>query len=233
MHIVITGANRGIGLELTSQYLARGDTVHAGVREPERAEQLRALAAGSDGRLLIAACDVASDASVRAFVAAVSGSVDLLINNAGVRIEADELATLDLEAANRIFQVNALGALRVTRGLLPLLRRGEHPEDRHGKIANISSNLGSIGENTTGGSYGYRMSKAALNMATRSLAQDLRPEGIVAVALSPGWVQTDMGGPEAPTPVAESAAGLIAVIDRLTMADSGGFFDFRSRRIPW
>jgi NAD(P)-dependent dehydrogenase (short-subunit alcohol dehydrogenase family) len=162
---------------------------------------------------------------VRAFVAAVSGSVDLVLNNAGVRSEADELATLDLEAANRIFQVNALGALRVTRGLLPLLR--------HGKIANISSNMGSIGENSAGGSYGYRMSKAALNMATRSLAQDLRPEGIVAVALSPGWVQTDMGGPEAPTSVTESAAGLIAVIDRFTMVDSGGFFDFRSRRIPW
>ena len=225
MHIIITGANRGIGLELTGQYLARGDTVHVGVREPGRAEQLRALAAGRDGRLFIDACDVTSDASVRAFVAAVSGSVDVLINNAGVRSKADELQALDLEAANRTFQVNALGTLRVTRGLLPLLR--------HGKIANISSNMGSIGENSSGGSYGYRMSKAALNMATRSLAQDLRPEGIVAVALSPGWVQTDMGGPEAPTLVAESAAGLIAVIDRLTMADSGEFFDFRRRRIPW
>ncbi len=228
MHIVITGANRGIGLELAGQYLARGDTVHAGVREPGRAVQLTGLALRSDGRLLIDACDVASDASVRAFVAAVTGSVDVLINNAGARSEADELATLDLEAADRIFQVNALGALRVTRGLLPLLRRANHP-----KIANISSNMGSIDENNTGGSYGYRMSKAALNMATRSLAQDLRPEGIVAVALSPGWVQTDMGGPEAPTPVAESAAGLIAVIDRLTPADGGGFLDFRSRRIPW
>ncbi|WP_395818437.1 SDR family oxidoreductase [Archangium minus] len=92
--------------------------------------------------------------------------------------------------------------------------------------------LGSI-DNTSGGAYGYRMSKAALNMASRSLAQDLRDEGIVTVVLSPGWVRTDMGGSDAPTPVTESAAGLIGVIDRLTPRDSGGFFDFRGERIPW
>jgi len=228
MRIVITGANRGIGLELVRQYLARGDSVHAGVRTPERSGELAALVEPSGGRLRIHACDVALETSVRAFAASVTEPVELLINNAGVRSRPDELAGLDLEDAARTFQVNALGMLRVTSALLPLLRRS-----RGAKIANISSGLSSIQDNTSGGAYGYRMSKAALNMASRSLAQDLREEGIITVAISPGWVQTDMGGADAPTPVTESAAGLIGVIDRLTLQDSGGFFSFRGERIAW
>jgi NAD(P)-dependent dehydrogenase (short-subunit alcohol dehydrogenase family) len=226
MHIVITGANRGLGLELTRQYLVRGDSVHAGVRAPEAAGALAALADASGSRLRIGACDVAREESVRAFAAQVSGPLDVLVNNAGVRSRPDELDELD--AAAQMLEVNALGALRVTRALLPLLRRAPHA-----KVANVSSGLGSIADNTSGGAYGYRMSKAALNMATRSLAQDLAADGIVAVALSPGWVQTDMGGASAPTPVAESAAGLLQVIDRLTLQESGGFLDFRGERLAW
>jgi len=228
MRIVITGANRGIGLELVRQYLARGDSVHAGVRVPERSGELAALVAPSGGRLRIHACDVALETSVRTFAAEVTEPVELLINNAGVRSRPDALAGLDLEDAARTFQVNALGMLRVTRALLPMLRRS-----RGAKIANLSSGLSSIHDNTSGGAYGYRMSKVALNMASRSLAQDLREEGIVTVAISPGWVQTDMGGADAPTPVTESAAGLIGVIDRLTLQDSGGFFSFRGEHIAW
>jgi NAD(P)-dependent dehydrogenase (short-subunit alcohol dehydrogenase family) len=229
MNIVITGANRGIGLELTRQYLARGDSVHAGVRTPERSGELAALVESSSGRLRITACDVALETSVRAFAAAVTGPVDLLINNAGVRSRerVDVLEELNLDDAARTFEVNALGPLRVTGALLPMLRRA-----RGAKVAHIGSGLGSIG-NTSGGAYGYRMSKAALNMASHTMAHDLRAEGIVAVVLSPGWVRTDMGGSEAPTAVTESAAGLIGVIDRLTPQDSGGFFDFRGERIPW
>jgi NAD(P)-dependent dehydrogenase (short-subunit alcohol dehydrogenase family) len=171
---------------------------------------------------------VASDASVRAFAAAVTEPVELLINNAGVRSRPDGLEGLDLDDVARTFQVNALGMLRVTSALLPLLRRA-----RGAKIANISSGLSSLHDNTSGGAYGYRMSKAALNMASRSLATDLRDEGLVAVAISPGWVQTDMGGSDAPTPVAESAAGLIRVIDGLTLQDSGSFFDYRGERLSW
>ncbi|WP_257448327.1 SDR family oxidoreductase [Archangium lipolyticum] len=226
MKIVITGANRGIGLELVRQYLARGDSVHAGVRTPESAGELAALVEPSGGRLRISACDVALETSVRAFADSVNGPVDLLINNAGMRNRPDDLD--QLEDAARTFEVNALGPLRVTRALLPMLRRA-----RGAKIANISSGLGSIHDNTTGGAYGYRMSKAALNMASRSLAQDLRGEGIVTVVLSPGWVQTDMGGTDAPTPVAESVAGLLSLIDRLTPEDSGSFFGFRGERIAW
>ncbi|MFP2905287.1 SDR family oxidoreductase [Pyxidicoccus sp. 3LFB2] len=228
MNLVITGANRGIGLELTRQSLARGNTVHAGAREPAQARELTALAGASGGRLHVHALDVANDESVRAFTAALTGPVDLLINNAGLRTRRDDLEDLSLEDALRMIQVNALGALRVTRALVPRLR-----EARGARIASLSSGLGSIADNTSGGGYGYRMSKAALNMATRSLAQDLRDAGLIAVAISPGWVKTDMGGESAPTQVSESAAGLLAVLDRLTPRDSGGFFDFRGERIAW
>jgi NAD(P)-dependent dehydrogenase (short-subunit alcohol dehydrogenase family) len=228
MKIVITGANRGIGLELTRQYLARGDSVYAGARTPGRARELAALLAPSGGRLQLHACDVSLEASVRTFASTVSEPIDVLINNAGVRSRPDSLEALDLDDAARTFQVNALGALRVTSALLPMLRRSAGA-----KIANISSGLGSIADNGSGGSYGYRMSKAALNMASRSLAQDLRAEGLIAVVLSPGWVQTDMGGTEAPTPVAESATGLISLIDRLTLQDSGTFLNFRGEPIAW
>ncbi|NBD08427.1 MULTISPECIES: SDR family oxidoreductase [Corallococcus] len=230
MRIVITGANRGMGLELARQYLARGDSVHAGVREPERAAELAALAESSGGRLRIHPCDVALDASVRAFASAVAEPVDLLINNAGIRnrVRADGIEELDLDDAARVFQVNALGALRVTGALLPLLRRGQGA-----RVVSVSSGLSSIGDNTSGGAYGYRMSKAALNMAARSMAHDLKGDGIISVVLSPGWVRTDMGGASAPTPVAESVAGLIGIIDRLAPGDSGSFMDFRGERIGW
>ena len=228
MHIVLTGVNRSIGLELTRQYLARGDTVFAGTRTPQQATELTALQAASAGRLHIHACDVADNASVRAFAAAVTQPVDVLINNAGMRVRPDALEPLDLVGTARAIDVNALGALRVTAALLPALRRA-----RGAKLASIASGLGSIADNTSGGSYGYRMSKAALNMATRSLAQDLRAEGIAAVVLSPGWVQTDMGGASAPTRVEESAAELITVLDRLTLKQSGSFLDFRGARLDW
>jgi NAD(P)-dependent dehydrogenase (short-subunit alcohol dehydrogenase family) len=228
MQVVITGANRGIGLELVRQYLARGDSVHAGVRTPDRSGALTALVEPAAGRLRIDACDVGLETRVRSFAAAVTEPIDVLINNAGVRSRPDELDELDLDGALRMLHVNALGPLRVARALLPMLRRA-----CRAKIANIGSGLGSIGNNNEGGAYGYRMSKAALNMATRSLAHDLRGDGILAVVLSPGWVQTDMGGSDAPTPVADSAAGLIKVIDRLDMQDSGGYFGFQGERIPW
>ncbi|RKH44873.1 SDR family oxidoreductase [Corallococcus sicarius] len=228
MNLVITGANRGIGLELTRQSLAQGDTVHAGTRDPAQAQELTALVGDSGGRLHVHALDVTSDESVRAFAAALTGPVELLINNAGLRTRRDDLEDLSLEDALQMLQVNALGTLRVTRAVLPRLR-----EARGAKIASLSSGLGSIADNTSGGGYGYRMSKAALNMATRSLAQDLRGEGIISVAISPGWVQTDMGGASAPTPVSESAVGLLAVIGRLSLQDSGSYFDFRGERIAW
>ncbi len=228
MNLVITGANRGIGLELVRQYLERGDIVHAGVREPAKATELAALAERAGGRLHVAACDVADETSVRAFAAAVPGPVHLLVNNAGMRLRPDGLEDLDADALLRTFRVNAVGPLLLTRALLPRLR-----EAKGAKVASLGSGLGSIADNTSGDAYGYRMSKAALSMATRSLAQDLRADDILAVVVSPGWVKTDMGGPEAPLSVSESTAGLIALLDGLTPEQSGGFFDYRGERLAW
>jgi len=228
MNLVITGANRGIGLELVRQYLERGDSVHAGVRDPASAAELAALVASSGGRLQLGACEVSDEASVRSFAAGVKGPVHLLLNNAGMRQRPDQLEDLDAAATLRTFQVNALGPLLLTRALLPQLRQA-----KGAKVANLGSGLGSIADNASGGVYGYRMSKAALGMATRSLAQDLKADGILAVVLSPGWVKTDMGGPEAPLTVAQSAAGLIAFLDALTPQQSGGFFDYGGEPLTW
>jgi NAD(P)-dependent dehydrogenase (short-subunit alcohol dehydrogenase family) len=228
MNVVITGANRGIGLELVRQYLTRGDTVHAGVRDPASAAELTALGQQHESRLRVTVCDVADEASVRAFAAGVRGPVHLLVNNAGMRHRPDGLEELDPRTVLRTFQVNALGPLLLTRALRPQLR-----EARGAKVASLGSGLGSISDNTSGDAYGYRMSKAALSMATRSLAQDLREDGILAVVVSPGWVKTDMGGPEAPLSVTESAAGLVALLERLTPQQSGGFFDYRGERLAW
>ncbi|WP_426749716.1 SDR family oxidoreductase [Myxococcus sp. Y35] len=228
MNVVITGANRGIGLELVRQCLSRGDVVHAGARAPERAMALAALGRDARDRLHVHALDVADEASVRAFAAALPAPVHLLINNAGVRSRPDELSDLDGDDLTRTFQVNAVAAPRMTLALLPRLRAAGGA-----KVANLSSNLGSITDNSWGGAYGYRMSKAALNMATRSLGHDLKEDGILAFALSPGWVQTDMGGSDAPTEVETSVAGLLEVLSRLGPEDTGGFFDFEGKRIPW
>lgn len=227
MRFVITGANRGIGLELARQIAARGDFVEAGAREPEAAAELRAIAAREPARVRVHTCDVASDTSVRAFASAVGEvAVDVLINNAGVKGKRQALEDLDLEDAIRAIDTNALGAVRVTRALLPSLRRGAGR-----RVAHISSGLGSISDNTTGDAYAYRMSKAALNMASKSMAVDLRGEGIISVVLNPGWVKTDMGGPSAPTPVEESVRRMLGIIDALTLEQSGSFIDYRGHTI--
>jgi len=227
MRFVITGANRGIGLELARQVAARGDFVEAGARDPGAAAGLQVIAEREPARVRVHTCDVASDTSVRAFAAAVGDvAVDVLINNAGVKGKRQPLAELDFEDAIRTIDTNALGAVRVTRALLPNLFRGEGK-----RVAHISSGLGSIADNTTGDAYAYRMSKAALNMASRSMAVDLRGEGIISVVLNPGWVKTDMGGPSAPTEVEESVRRMLGIINGLTLEQSGSFIDYRGHTI--
>lgn len=227
MRFVITGANRGIGLEFSRQLAARGDFVEAGARDPGSAAELLAIAAREPARVRVHTCDVASDTSVRAFASAVGeAAVDVLINNAGVKGKRQPLEELDLEDAIRTIDTNALGALRVTRAFLPHLRCGTGK-----RIAHITSNLASISDNTTGNAYAYRMSKVALNMASKSMAVDLRGEGIISVVLSPGWVKTDMGGPSAPTEVEESVRRMLGIIDALTPEQSGSFIDYRGHTI--
>lgn len=224
MQIAITGANRGIGLELTRQVLLRGETVHAGVRRAGAAGEMIAAAAGAVGTLRVVECDVTLDSKVDAFAAALPDRIDLLINNAGIRTDGDALEQLDLGDAARVYEVNALGPLRVTRRLL---------QADAARVVNITSAPASLHDNATGGAYGYRMSRAALNRATRTLARELARHSVLAVARSSGWVRTDMGGERAPLDVDESAAGLHCVIDGLTLEHAGGYFDHRGAPIAW
>ena len=226
MRFVVTGANRGIGLEFVRQLTGRGEDVDATAREPEEAPELQAMVRPGV-QLRIHRLDVADDTSVAAFAEQLSsGPVDVLINNAGVSgVKGGEL--IDPADILRVFNVNAVGTLRVVRALLPRLREGKGK-----KIADITSQLGSIAE-ASGGRYAYRLSKTALNMATRLLAEDLRGEGFRTVALHPGWVQTRMGGTAAPVPPEQSIRGMLRLIDGLTADQSGRTFDFQGREIPW
>jgi NAD(P)-dependent dehydrogenase (short-subunit alcohol dehydrogenase family) len=226
MRFVVTGANRGIGLEFVKQLTARGEEVDATARDPGDAPELQAVALPGV-RLRIHRLDVADDASVAAFAEQLApGPVDVLINNAGVSgVKGGEL--IDPPDILRVLNVNAVGTLRVVRALLPRLREGTGR-----KIVNLTSKLGSIAE-ATGGRYAYRSSKAAVNMATKLLAEDLRGEGFRTVALHPGWVQTRMGGGAAPVPPEQSIRGMLRIIDGLTAEQSGRTFDFQGREIPW
>lgn len=227
----MTGANRGIGLELVRQLRDRGDHVEACARAPERARELQALAGD---RVRIHALDVTDAATVRAVANALTDvALDLVLNVAGVyggpRQSLAQMAEdLELRDVADTFDVNAMGALRVAVALLPHLRRGKAK-----KLVHLTSGMGSISDNTSGGYYAYRMSKAALNMMSRSLAVDLRPEGIASYVINPGWVQTDMGGAGAPTPVADSVRGILREIDRATLDDSGEFLNWRGNRYAW
>jgi NAD(P)-dependent dehydrogenase (short-subunit alcohol dehydrogenase family) len=230
MRVVVTGANRGIGLALATSYGERGEEVHATARKPDEAHALRELAArlGGPGHVQIHQLDVTDDAQARRLGDELARQpVDLLINNAGVSSSYQSLPTLDFKEILEAFNVNALGALRVARALLPQLRAA------NGKIINVSSTMGSIGDNSSGRAYGYRMSKAALNMATKNLALELARTGVITITINPGWVQTDMGGSSAPVPVQKSAANIIALADRLTPADNGKFLHAEDRELPW
>jgi NAD(P)-dependent dehydrogenase (short-subunit alcohol dehydrogenase family) len=230
--ILITGASRGLGLGLVRLWLEAGHRVVALAREPERSAGLRELVSRHGDLLLWRACDVADEASVEAARAAVESrceALDVLVNNAGVYgPRGDTLETLDMGEMQRVFEVNALGALRVTRAFRPLLARGEQP-----RVALMSSLMGSIEDNGSGGSWAYRLSKAALNMAGRNLAHELSATGILTVVLHPGWVRTDMGGAGAPLGIEEAVADLAATIERAGPEQDGRFLDRQGVPLPW
>jgi NAD(P)-dependent dehydrogenase (short-subunit alcohol dehydrogenase family) len=226
MRSVVTGASRGIGLELVRQLLERGDQVHAAVRDPDAASGLRELAGD---RLRVHRLDVLEAGSVAALAAALGGApVDLLVNNAGVYGGSRQhLPDIDFEDAVRTYRVNALGPLRVAVALLPNLRAAR------GKVIQVTSGMGSITDNKSGSFYAYRMSKAALNMMSRTMAVDLRGAGVASAVINPGWVKTDMGGPGAPTSVEESVRGMLREIDAFTLENTGAFLDWKGRPYPW
>ena len=216
--ILITGANRGIGLELSRQLADRGDEVIAVCRTSSK--QLNDL-----NLRVIEGVDVNDDDSLKGLRARTGdGGLDWLINNAGI-LSVESLDSLDFEAMERQFRVNALGPLRVTRALLPVLGEGS-------KVGIITSRMGSIEDNTSGGYYGYRMSKAAVNMAGMSLARDLSERRIAVALLHPGMVATDMTGGRGIQP-SQSASGLIARMDALDMTGTGSFWHAEGERLPW
>jgi NAD(P)-dependent dehydrogenase (short-subunit alcohol dehydrogenase family) len=227
--VVITGAGRGIGAELTRQSVAAGDQVVACPRSEDAPE----LDPDTRRRARVVPMDVADERSItRAAkeIAAQLQAVDLLIHNAGVYPREDvSFDRLDPASLVRAFQVNALGPLRVTAALLPLLRSG-----RERRVAALTSRMGSIDDNRSGGSYAYRMSKAALNMAVRNLAHELGREGFVVVAIHPGWVRTRMGGEErAPLPLDQAAAEVLRLARTADRALSGAMLGPGGERIPW
>jgi NAD(P)-dependent dehydrogenase (short-subunit alcohol dehydrogenase family) len=216
---IVTGANRGIGLQLCQALKERGYNVTALCRQPSDA--LTDL-----GITVHANYDVTDGAAIDAFARTVDPrTVDLLINNAGI-LEGMTLDDLDLESVRRQFEVNALGPLRVTRSLLPALKEGA-------KIALMTSRMGSIADNDSGGSYGYRMSKAALNAAGMSLARDLHARGIAVAILHPGYVKTDMTGQSGLIDADESVAGLLQRIDELNLGNTGTFWHTQGEILPW
>jgi NAD(P)-dependent dehydrogenase (short-subunit alcohol dehydrogenase family) len=216
---LVTGANRGIGLELCRLLHDRGDTVIAACRHASA--DLRAL-----GVRVEADVDVASDASVSALAKRMQNTtIDLLVHSAGI-LTHETLDALDVDAIRRQLEVNALGPLRVTAALLPSLARGA-------KVAILTSRMGSIADNTSGAYYGYRMSKAAVNMAGVSLARDLAPRGIAVALLHPGFVRTEMTGGNGNVGPREAARDLVARIDALTPETSGTFWHASGERLPW
>lgn len=216
---LITGANRGIGFELARQLKERGDEVVAACRRAS--DELKAL-----GVRVIEDVDVTSDASVGALADALDGTkIDVLINNAGI-LEGDDLPGLDFASVERQLQVNAIGPLRVTKGLMNRFARPT-------KVAIITSRMGSIADNDSGRMYGYRMSKAAVNAAGRSLARDLAHCDVAVALLHPGFVQTEMTGGRGNVTAAESAAGLIARIDALSLETTGKFLHANGEELPW
>lgn len=221
--VLITGANRGIGLELARQYSADGWQVIGTARRPDAADELRNL------DVTVMQLDVTDQASVEQLAGDLEGqTIDVLINNAGILPMVRSISEIDFEEFNQTMAVNTVGPIRVTQALLPNLRAGEMK-----KIINTTSIIGSISRKTSGGFYGYSESKAALNMFTRSLAGELRSEGFICIVIHPGWVQTDMGGPSAPVSVANSASGIRSVIENLTAEGNGEFWTFDGQHIPW
>lgn len=217
-NVLITGTNRGIGLELARQYQARGDKVVAVCRTVSA--EIENL-----GVQIVDGIDVSQAGDVATLATKVTGmAFDILLHNAGI-LRGDSFDTLDFDELLEQFKVNALGPLRVVRGLRNNLGEGS-------KVGIVSSRVGSIADNESGNNYGYRASKAAVNMIGTNLSHDLKPSGIAVALLHPGLVATAMTGGRG-IPATEAATGLIARMDELTLSSTGGFWHANGERLPW
>ena len=229
--ILITGANRGLGLELVRLCAARGDRVFAGCRSLEHGAALKDLSSRHPGQIDLLSLDITDTASLDRCVQQVRSEADaleILINNAAINAEGETLRTFDVEKAAQQWTVNAVGQVLVAQRFLDLLRAGPNP-----KIINITSEAGSISTMNRFRGYYYFGSKAAMNMFSRSMAWDPDTSGIITIALHPGWVRTDMGGADADLSVTESAEGILKVIAGLRPEDNGKFFTWDGKEYPW
>ncbi len=239
--VLITGANRGIGLAFARSFAADGWRVHACCRDPDGAEDLAALSANmASADMASAGADTAGTVTLHRLdvtdgprIAGLSRelaeeAIDVLLNNAGVMGPRTGFGEIDYDGWLPVFEINTLAPMRMAEGFVEQVARSGRK-----LIVNISSIMGSIGENAGGGAIVYRSSKAALNMISKSLSVELAPRGITVIAFHPGWVSTEMGGAGAAVTAGESVEGMCAVIERVTPNDSGRFFNFDGREIRW
>lgn len=228
--VLITGTNRGIGLELVRQYLADGWKVIAACRQPERAIELNRLAEAGRGELIIQPLDVGNQTQIKNLRAVLGDTpLDILINNAGVYGQKNGgFGAVDTDIWLETLRINVIAPMMMMEVFADAVAASAHR-----LIVNMSSKMGSMADNGSGGSYVYRSSKAALNAVTVSAAVDLRPRGITVIAMHPGWVRTDMGGPSALIDVGECATGMRRVLEALQHADSGKFLSYKGEEIPW
>jgi len=226
----ITGCNRGLGLEFVQQLLARGQRVIATCRDIATATDLTALTLKHSGQLSLVEMDVSDEASMREAVALLNDeAIDVFINNAGMYGPRDaNFGNVDGPAMAEVLYTNAVAPVLLTQLLIDNVRKGSGK-----KLVYVSSKMGSIADNARGGSYIYRSSKTALNSVVKSLALDFAPEGIATATLHPGWVRTDMGGPNGLIDAPESVSGMLNVIDGLSVANTGQFFSYDGSTIAW
>lgn len=235
--VLITGANRGLGLGLTKLYADGGWRVFACCRTPADADELNALAVQSSGTVTLHSADTDLPETVSALQSDLNGQpLDVLLIVAGyygknIMTEPggmQEFRTSDFEDWEKIFRVNVIGPMRMAEALVENVAGSDQK-----KLVVLSSAIGSIGKNSIGQMYPYRASKAAVNAIVKSLSIDLRPRGITTIPLHPGWVRTEMGGPQADLDTNTSVTGMKSVIDGLTLADNGRFLDYAGEELPW
>lgn len=228
--VLITGANRGIGLEHSRAFVNRGIHVFAAVRSTNDADDLKALAAAIAGKVTILSYDAANPDAPQLLKTAINDTpIDLLLANAGAMGDRSRsFGDNDVEEMLQLVRVNSLAPLKLAEALADNVAASDRK-----LMAFQSSQMGSIGDNSSGGYYAYRVSKAALNMIAKGISNDLRAKGVTVITMHPGWVKTRMGGQSAPVTVEQSVASQQKLFDRLTIADSGHFFNYDGKDLPW
>ncbi len=229
-NIFITGANRGLGFEFTKQYLEMGERVFAGARNPDQAISLHQLKEEYKDNLTLIKLEVNKQEDIDSAVSSIKTrghGIDILINNAAIKNEREGFGNLEMTSMLKVFEVNVMSPVLIIQQFMPLLKKGNKP-----LVINISSSLGSIGRN--GGTIlTYSSSKAALNMFTNRLAVPLKQNGIIIIVMDPGWVQTDLGGSNADLTPPESISGMIDVIEKLNIKDTGRYYRYNGEELPW